>query len=180
LQKAESVAALTATFNEVGVVVVTRNLGMSVAQSTALAHEDARRRRPVQGFQEPRWPGWPSPTPTMPGSTSCSSDRWRWRPRRSGRAAKVAVDFAKTNDKSGDRRRDRWASQVLNAEGIKALAAMPSLDQLRATMIGLVQAPATRSRSSSPLRRQAGARLRRLRRDAEAADLNQVSFFEKN
>ena len=35
-QKAESVAALNAVFNEVGVVVVTRNLGMTVAQSTAL------------------------------------------------------------------------------------------------------------------------------------------------
>ena len=35
-QKAESVAQLNAVFNEVGVVVVTRNLGMTVAQSTAL------------------------------------------------------------------------------------------------------------------------------------------------
>ena len=30
------------------------------------------------------------------------------------------------------------------SEGIKALASMPSLDQLRATLIGLVQAPATK------------------------------------
>ena len=35
-QKAESVASLNAVFNEVGVVVVTRNLGLSVAQSTQL------------------------------------------------------------------------------------------------------------------------------------------------
>ena len=35
-QKAESVASLNAVFNEVGVVVITRNLGMTVAQSTAL------------------------------------------------------------------------------------------------------------------------------------------------
>ena len=35
-QKADSVASLNAVFNEVGVVVVTRNLGMSVGQSTAL------------------------------------------------------------------------------------------------------------------------------------------------
>jgi large subunit ribosomal protein L10 len=33
---------------------------------------------------------------------------------------------------------------LLNADGIKALAAMPSLDQLRAKLIGLVQAPATK------------------------------------
>ena len=31
-QKADAVAALNATFNEVGVVVITRNLGMTVAQ----------------------------------------------------------------------------------------------------------------------------------------------------
>ncbi|HMO69210.1 MAG TPA: 50S ribosomal protein L10, partial [Novosphingobium sp.] len=35
-------------------------------------------------------------------------------------------------------------SQVLDAEGIKALASMPSLDELRAKLIGLVQAPATK------------------------------------
>ena len=35
-------------------------------------------------------------------------------------------------------------SQVLNADGIKALATMPSLDELRAKIVGLVQAPATK------------------------------------
>jgi large subunit ribosomal protein L10 len=35
-------------------------------------------------------------------------------------------------------------SQVLDANGIKALATMPSLDELRAKLIGLVQAPATK------------------------------------
>ncbi|MCX7676593.1 MAG: 50S ribosomal protein L10, partial [Alteraurantiacibacter sp.] len=35
-QKAEAVAALNATFKQAGVVVVTRNLGMSVEESTAL------------------------------------------------------------------------------------------------------------------------------------------------
>ena len=35
-QKADSVAQLNAVFNEAGVVVVTRNLGMSVGQSTGL------------------------------------------------------------------------------------------------------------------------------------------------
>jgi large subunit ribosomal protein L10 len=58
-------------------------------------------------------------------------------------AAKAVVEFAKTNDKleivGGS-----MGTQVLNAEGIKALAAMPSLDELRAKVIGLVQAPATK------------------------------------
>src|SRR3546814_8132772 len=35
-QKTEAVAELNRTFNEVGVVVVTRNLGLTVAQSTEL------------------------------------------------------------------------------------------------------------------------------------------------
>ena len=35
-QKADSVAQLNEVFNEAGVVVVTRNLGLSVEQSTAL------------------------------------------------------------------------------------------------------------------------------------------------
>ena len=38
-QKAESVASLNAVFNESGVVVVTRNLGLSVAQSTNLRNK---------------------------------------------------------------------------------------------------------------------------------------------
>ena len=40
-QKTEAVAQLNEVFNEVGVVVVTRNLGLTVAQSTDLRNEDA-------------------------------------------------------------------------------------------------------------------------------------------
>jgi len=53
------------------------------------------------------------------------------------------VEFAKTNDKieivGGS-----MGSLVLNADGVKALASMPSLDELRGTLIGLIQAPATK------------------------------------
>ena len=35
-------------------------------------------------------------------------------------------------------------STKLDAEGIKALASMPSLDELRAKIVGLVNAPATK------------------------------------
>ena len=41
-QKAESVASLNAVFNEVGVVVVTRNLGLSVGQSVNRRAERGR------------------------------------------------------------------------------------------------------------------------------------------
>ena len=58
-------------------------------------------------------------------------------------APKVAVDFAKVNDKlvilGG-----AMGSTSLDANGIKALATLPSLDELRGTLIGLLQAPATK------------------------------------
>ncbi|GGK43184.1 50S ribosomal protein L10 [Salinarimonas ramus] len=58
-------------------------------------------------------------------------------------APKAAVDFAKTNDKlvilGG-----AMGATALNADGVKALATMPSLDELRGTLIGLIQAPATK------------------------------------
>ena len=58
-------------------------------------------------------------------------------------APKIAVDFAKANEKfvilGG-----AMGKTALNPEGVKALAALPSLDQLRATIIGLIQSPATK------------------------------------
>lgn len=58
-------------------------------------------------------------------------------------APKVAVDFAKANDKlvilGG-----AMGATALNPDGVKALATMPSLDELRGTLIGLIQAPATK------------------------------------
>jgi large subunit ribosomal protein L10 len=58
-------------------------------------------------------------------------------------APKVAADFAKANDKfvilGG-----AMGKTALNPDGVKALAALPSLDELRAKLIGLVQAPATK------------------------------------
>ncbi|MFY0615648.1 MAG: 50S ribosomal protein L10 [Hyphomicrobiaceae bacterium] len=58
-------------------------------------------------------------------------------------AAKIAVEYAKGNDKlvilGG-----AMGSSVLDANGVKALAALPSLDELRGTLVGLIQAPATK------------------------------------
>lgn len=56
-------------------------------------------------------------------------------------AAKVAVDFAKVNDKLVIRGGAMGAT-ALDAEGVKALATLPSLDELRGKLIGLIQAPA--------------------------------------
>ena len=58
-------------------------------------------------------------------------------------APKVAIEFAKANEKfvilGG-----AMGTTVLNPDAVKALASLPSLDELRAKLVGLVQAPATK------------------------------------
>lgn len=58
-------------------------------------------------------------------------------------AAKVAVAFANRNNKltiiGGG-----LSGQTLDANAVKALATLPSLDELRGKIIGLIQAPATK------------------------------------
>jgi large subunit ribosomal protein L10 len=58
-------------------------------------------------------------------------------------APKVANDFAKGHEKfvilGGV-----MGTTALNPDGVKALASLPSLDELRAKIIGLIQAPATK------------------------------------
>ena len=66
-QKAEAVAALNATFNEAGVVVVTRNLGMTVAQSTVLRTKMREAGASLQGCEEHARQACHRRTPTMPG-----------------------------------------------------------------------------------------------------------------
>ncbi|HEX3666003.1 MAG TPA: 50S ribosomal protein L10 [Rhizomicrobium sp.] len=58
-------------------------------------------------------------------------------------ASKVAVNYAKENDKlvilGGV-----VGNTALDANGVKALAELPSLDELRGKIVGLLQAPATK------------------------------------
>ena len=142
-QKADAVALLNATFNEVGVVVITRNLGMTVAQSTLLrtkmrdagasfkVSKNSLARLAIEGTSYAAI----GDMFTGPVGVASSVDPVA--------AAKVAVDFAKTNDKL-EIVGGAMGTQVLNPDGIKALAALPSLDALRSRLIGLVQAPATK------------------------------------
>jgi large subunit ribosomal protein L10 len=142
-QKADAVAALNANFNEVGVVVVTRNLGMTVEQTTALrvkmreagaSFKVSKNSLAKLAIADTDYAGIGDML-TGPVALGTSVDPVA--------AAKIIVEFAKTNDKleviGGS-----MGAQVLDAEGIKALASMPSLDELRAKLIGLVQAPATK------------------------------------
>lgn len=58
-------------------------------------------------------------------------------------APKAAVAFAKQNDKLVVLGGAMGAS-VLDANGVKALAELPSLDELRAKLVGMISTPASR------------------------------------
>ena len=142
-QKADAVAALNAAFNEVGVVVITRNLGMSVAQTTALrvkmreegaSFKVSKNSLAKLAVADTDYAGIGDML-TGPVALATSVDPVA--------AAKIVVEFAKTNDKleivGGS-----MGAQVLDTNGIKALASLPSLDELRGRLVGLIQAPATK------------------------------------
>lgn len=142
-QKADAVAELNAVFNEVGVVVVTRNLGLTVDQSTDLrskmrdagaSYKVAKNRLAKLALKDTDYSGIDEYL-TGPTALAWSQDPVA--------AAKAAVEFAKTNDKleivGGS-----MGPQVLDEAGVRALASMPSLDELRGKLVGLVNAPATK------------------------------------
>ena len=142
-QKAEAVAELKQTFNETAVVVITRNLGMTVAQSTDLRirMRDAGARFKVAKNTltliavEGTTYAPISEMLTGPTGLAYSNDPVT--------AAKIAVDFAKTNDKF-EIVGGALGDTVLDVAGVTALASLPSLDELRAKIVGLIQAPATK------------------------------------
>ena len=142
-QKADVVEELKRVFSETSVVVVTRNLGLSVAQSTdlRLKMRDAgaqfkvtKNRLALIALEGSRYKPI-GDLLTGPTALATSPDPVA--------AAKVAVDFAKTNDRF-EIVGGAMGDTVLDVNGIKALAALPSLDELRAKIVGLVQAPATK------------------------------------
>ena len=142
-QKKEAVAELKQTFNETNVVVVTRNLGLTVAQSTDLrnrmrdagaAYKVTKNRLALIALEGTTYAPL-SELLTGPTALATSSDPVA--------AAKAAVDFAKQNDRL-EIVGGAMGETVLTADGVKALAALPSLDELRAKIVGLIQAPATK------------------------------------
>ena len=142
-QKKEAVAELKQTFNESSVVVVTRNLGLSVAQSTALRnkmrdagarYKVAKNRLALIALEGTRYQPI-SDLLTGPIALATSDDPVA--------AAKAVVDFAKTNDRL-EIVGGAMGETILDVNGVKALAELPSLDELRAKIVGLIQAPATK------------------------------------
>jgi large subunit ribosomal protein L10 len=142
-QKAAAVAELNRSFSEAGVVVVTRNLGLTVAQST-----DLRNRMRAAGASYKVSKNKLAKIAldgtdylslgdmlTGPVGLATSNDPVA--------AAKIAVDFARTNDRL-EIVGGAMGATALDVEGVKSLATMPSLDELRAKIVGLLVAPATK------------------------------------
>ena len=142
-EKREFVSVLGQVFAETSMVVVTQNNGMTVAQVSDLrrrmrasgsTYKVAKNRLAALALDGTRFDGI---KPMLKGPTALA---WSMDPMA---VAKTAVDYAKTNEKfvvlGG-----ALGKQTLNADGIKALAELPSLDTLRASLVGLIQTPATR------------------------------------
>jgi large subunit ribosomal protein L10 len=142
-QKSEQVAQLKQTFNETSAVVVTRNLGMTVAQSTALrirmrdagaSYKVTKNTLTLIALEDTPYAGI-SDMLTGPTALATSADPVA--------AAKVAVDFARTTDRF-EIVGGAMGETILDLAGVRALAELPSLDELRARIIGLIQAPASK------------------------------------
>ena len=142
-QKAETVESLNVLFSDAGAVVVAHYTGMTVAQMGDLrlrlrkagaSFRVAKNRLAVRALEGTQARGiadlFKGPT-----GIAFSKDPVA--------APKVLVAYAKENDKlkilGGVA-----VGTVLNTDGVKALAELPSLDQLRSKFIGLLQAPATK------------------------------------
>ncbi|NNC72759.1 MAG: 50S ribosomal protein L10 [Sphingomonadaceae bacterium] len=142
-QKEESVADLNRTFNEVGVVVVTRNLGLTVAESSELrakmreagaSFKVAKNRLAKRAIEGTIYAGIDE---MLVGPTALA---WSEDP---VAATKVVAEFAKANDRL-EIVGGAMGEDILDVTKVKALAELPSLDELRAKIVGLVQAPATK------------------------------------
>ncbi|MFT3978500.1 MAG: 50S ribosomal protein L10 [Sphingomonas bacterium] len=142
-QKTAAVAELNRTFSEVGVVVVTRNHGMTVAQSTQLRNKmrEAGATYKVSKNRLARialdGTDYLSLSDMLTGPVGLASSV------DPVAAAKVVVEFAKTTDKF-EIVGGAMGATALDVEGVKALASLPSLDELRAKIVGLLVAPATK------------------------------------
>ncbi len=137
------VTVLHEVFNNAGVVVVTHYSGLTVAQMTDYRNrmraaggsvKVAKNRLAKIALKDAEI-GDIADLLTGPTCLAYSDDPIA--------AAKIAVEYAKGNDKlvilGG-----AMGNSVLDANAVKALAALPSLDELRGTLVGLIQAPATK------------------------------------
>lgn len=142
-EKREVVTALHDVFAKTGVVVVAHYAGLTVAQMTKLRSEmrnaggrvKVAKNRLVKLALEGTDAKGIADLLKGPTCLAFSADPIA--------APKVAVKFAKANEKfvilGG-----AMGATVLDAKGVNSLADLPSLDELRGKLIGLIQAPASK------------------------------------
>jgi large subunit ribosomal protein L10 len=142
-EKREFVAGLHEALTGTSMIVVTRNQGLTVAEATDLRRrmraagatfKVAKNRLAHLALEGTRFDGI---KPLLKGPTALA---WAQDP---VAVAKAAVEFARTNEKfvliGG-----ALGAQTLNADGVRALAELPSLDTLRGRLVGMIATPATR------------------------------------
>jgi large subunit ribosomal protein L10 len=142
-QKREFVAGLHEALTATSMIVVTHNTGLTVAEATELRRRMraagvifrvAKNRLAHLALEGTQFDGL-QPMLTGPTALAWSTDPVA--------AAKATVEFARTNDKlvliGG-----ALGPQTLDASGVRALAELPSLDALRARLVGMLATPATR------------------------------------
>jgi large subunit ribosomal protein L10 len=142
-QKAEAVKGLNGLFADAGAVIVAHYSGMTVAQMGEL------RSRLEKPAPRSKWPRTVLPCVRLKERTQQGISELFKGPTGIAYSAdpiaapKVLVAYAKENDKFKILGGFAVGS-VLDPEGVKALAELPSLDQLRGKILGLLQAPATK------------------------------------
>ena len=142
-QKEKLVTSLQQALSDVTCVVVTHQTGMTVQEVTDLRRQMraaganfkvTKNRLARRAFAGTKFEQL-SPMFTGPTAIAFSRDPVA--------AAKVAVEFANRNEKlriiGGG-----LNEQQLDVAGVKSLATLPSLDELRGKILGLLQTPATR------------------------------------
>lgn len=166
-QKQKTVESLHRALAETVCVVITHQMGLSVAEATQLrqqvrnagaSYKVTKNRLAKRALEGTEFAGL-SALFTGPTAIAFSADPVA--------AAKVIVGFANRNAKlsivGGG-----LAGRELDAAAVKDLASLPSLDELRAKIIGLLQAPA--QRIASVLQAPGGQIARVLAAHAEAAE----------
>lgn len=140
-EKAELVSTLNAAFGQSGAIVVAQYNGLTVAEMQAFrqrakaagATVKVAKNRLAKLALQGTGAEHIADLFTGPTVIAYSGDPVA--------APKVAVDYAKGNDKlvilGG-----AMGQTNLNTEGVQALASLPSLDELRARIVGVIQAPA--------------------------------------
>ncbi|UAL11366.1 50S ribosomal protein L10 [Caulobacter segnis] len=143
-QKQESIETLKGVFADAGAVVVTHYTGLTVAEMTDLRLRLRKEGAAIKVVKNTL------ALKALDGKLGDKGDKLFTGPVAIAygpdavSAAKIAVQFAKENDKLKVVGGVLDQTNVLDENAVRALATLPSLDELRGKLIGLIQAPATK------------------------------------